>query len=107
MYALASGELPAARSHILGTGGMVRHVQTCDAPVEIVGTEVGMLHRLRKLAPTKTFVALKDDAICDYMKSITLAKLYRCLRDLVYEVTVPDETARRARRAIDRMLACS
>ena len=39
------------------------------------------------------------------MKAITLAKLYRCLRDLVYEVTVSDETARRARRSIDRMLA--
>ena len=52
LYALASGELPAARSHVLGTGGMVRHVQTYDAPVEIVGTEVGLLHPLQKLAPT-------------------------------------------------------
>ena len=63
------------------------------------------MHRLQKLAPTKAFVPLKQDAVCEYMKAITLGKLYRCMRDLVYEVTVPDDTARRARCAIDRMLA--
>jgi quinolinate synthase len=49
-------------------------------------------------------VPVKEDAICEYMKTITLPKVYRSLRDMVYEVTVPPEIADRARRAIERML---
>jgi quinolinate synthase len=49
---------------------MAKHARECAAPVDLVGTEVGMLHRLHKEAPTKTFIPLKDDAICDYMKTI-------------------------------------
>ena len=105
LSAIAQADREEERTHILGTGGMVRHVETCNTSVHIIGTEVGLLHRLRKLAPTKQFVALKEDAVCEYMKAITLPKLYRCLRDLVYEVTVPDDIAHRARRAVDRMLA--
>jgi quinolinate synthase len=48
---------------------------------------------------------LREDAICEYMKAITLPKLYRALRDDVYEVRVEPEVAARARAAIDRMLA--
>jgi quinolinate synthase len=106
MYALAQGDLPADRTFVLGTGGMVRHVRQAPATrVHIVGTEVGMLHRLRREAPGHEFRALKDDAVCEYMKTITLPKLYRSLRDDVYEVTVPPDIAERARTAIDRMLA--
>ncbi|MEX1009294.1 MAG: quinolinate synthase NadA [Acidimicrobiia bacterium] len=105
MFAVAEGELPADRTFILSTGGMVKHARECSAPIDLVGTEVGMLHRLRKEAPDKTFIPLKDDAICEYMKTITLPKLYRTLRDDVYEVTVPEPTASRARLAIERMMA--
>jgi len=61
--ALASGDLPLERMKILGTGGMVRHVKTCTAPVDIIGTEVGLLHRLQKLVPAKQFVALNEAAV--------------------------------------------
>jgi quinolinate synthase len=64
-----------------------------------------MLHRLRQVAPDKTFIPLRADAICEYMKTITVPKLYRGLRDDVYPITVPEPTASKARRAIDRMLA--
>ena len=84
---------------------MVAHARTCEAPVDLVGTEVGMLHRLRQENPGKKFVPLKDDAVCEYMKTITLAKLYRSLRDDVYEVTVEEPVASRARVAIERMMA--
>jgi quinolinate synthase len=84
--------------------GMVRHARTCGAPLEVIGTEVGLPHRLHKEVPGCTFVPLREDAICEYMKSITLAKLYRALRD-VYEVRVEPSIAERARAAIDRMLA--
>jgi quinolinate synthase len=104
MYALAEGELPAERTFVYSTGGMVRHVKQSPAPIHLVATEVGMMHRLRKEAPHKQFIAVKADAICEYMKTITLPKLYRSLRDGVYEVRVPEEIAQRARRAIERML---
>ncbi|MHC4941280.1 MAG: quinolinate synthase NadA [Planctomycetota bacterium] len=106
LYALAEGDLPAERTHILSTGGMVKHARESTASLELVGTEVGMLHRLRKENPQKKFMPVREDAICEYMKQITLPKLYRALRDDVYEITVEESIADRARRAIDRMMAC-
>jgi quinolinate synthase len=105
LLAVANGELPADRTFIVGTGGMVTRARERRTPVALVGTELGMLHRLRIEAPDKTFIPIKDDAVCDYMKTITLPKLYQTLRDGVYEVTIPEPIASRARLAIERMLA--
>jgi quinolinate synthase len=105
MYAAAHGALPQDRTFVLSTGGMVRHARDCNSPVDLVGTEVGLLHRLHQERPDKQFVPLKDDAICEYMKTITLPKLYRALRDDVYEVTVAEPIASRARTAIEAMMA--
>jgi len=107
MYALAEGDLPADRTTVVGTSGMMRHLETSEAPVIFVGTETGMLHPLRKKRPDKTFIPVREDAVCEYMKTITVPKLYRALRDDVYHVTVPDDIAAKARRAIDRMVAVS
>ncbi|MCX7969735.1 MAG: quinolinate synthase NadA, partial [Armatimonadetes bacterium] len=98
------GELPADRTFIYSTSGMIKHVRNSSAPTHLVGTEIGILHRMRKEAPNKQFVPVKEDAICEYMKTITLPKVYRSLRDMVYEVTVPPDIAERARKAIERML---
>jgi quinolinate synthase len=105
LYALAEGDLPANRTHILSTGGMVRHARECKAKVDLVGTEVGLIYRLQKENPGKAFIPVREDAICEYMKTITLPKVYRALRDRVHEVTVPEPTATRARAAIERMVA--
>ena len=104
MLSVAEGELPKERTHILSTGGMVRHARSCPSRVDLVGTEVGLLHRLRKENPGKKFIPIREDAVCEYMKTITLAKVYRSLRDLVYEVRVPGPVASRARKAIHRMM---
>ena len=104
LWRLAEGDLPADRTFVLSTGGMVAHARDCPRP-RLVGTETGTLHRLRQVNPAKTFVPLREDAVCSYMKTITVPKLYRALRDDVYPVTVPATVARRARRAIDRMLS--
>jgi quinolinate synthase len=104
LFAVAEGELPEQDTFVLSTGGMVRHVRECEQPLDLVGTEVGLIHRLRKERPDKKYVPLRDDAICEYMKTITLAKVYRSLRDEVHTVTVPEPTATRARQAIERML---
>jgi quinolinate synthase len=104
MTALAEGDLPKDRTHVVSTGGMVKHVRTCTAKTDLIGTEVGMIHRLRKENPKKEYVPLRADAICEYMKTITVPKLYRSLRDMVYEVRVEEPILSRARRAIDRMM---
>lgn len=107
MFALAEGDLPADRTFIQGTAGMVKHLETSKAPVLFVGTETGMLHRLRKQRPDMTILPVRSDAVCEYMKTITLPKLYRSLRDDLYEVRVPEEIAEDARIAIERMVAVS
>jgi quinolinate synthase len=93
------------RTHILSTEGMINFAKASPKKRFLVATETGILHRLNKEAPGKTFEAVSERAICRYMKMITLEKLRDSLRDWKHVVTVPDETAARARGAIDRMLA--
>jgi quinolinate synthase len=93
------------RTYVLSTEGMVKHAATSPADTYVVATETGILHRLRKEIPGRQFVAADDGAVCGYMKQITLAKVRDTLRDLAPRVEVPEDTAARARIAIDRMLA--
>ncbi len=89
---------------ILSTEGMVRHAQQSTAREFVVATETGILHRLNKLNPGKTFHPVSERAVCKFMKMITLEKVLRSLREEVFEVTVPPAIAERARRAIQRMI---
>jgi quinolinate synthase len=104
MVKVMDGSLPKDRTLFLSTEGMLRHVQESPAKEFAVGTEVGILHRLRILNPDRTFHAVNPDAICAFMKTITLDNVISSLENLVPQVTVPTEIARKARRAIDRML---
>jgi quinolinate synthase len=97
------GQMPA-NTYVLSTEGMLRHAQSSQNDTFLVTTETGILHRLRKDVPGKRFIASDDEAVCRYMKQITLEKLRDALRDLEPRVTVDPETAGRARSAIDRML---
>ena len=105
MYLLSTGDLPADRTFVLGTGGMVRRARESDAEEFIVATETGMLHRLRKENPQANFIPANPEATCGYMKMITPRKLLDCLRTGRYEVTVPRDIAERARLPIERMIA--
>jgi len=89
----------------LSTGGMCRYARESAAPVILVGTETGILHRLRKENPEKAFVPVSDSIVCPDMKKTTLETLVASLREMKTRVTVPAEIAARARRAIDAMLA--
>ena len=89
----------------LSTGGMCRFARESEASVFIVGTEVGILHRLRKENPGKTFYPVSERIVCPNMKKITLENLAESLREMKTEVTVSTEVAVRAKRAIDAMLA--
>lgn len=106
MYHMAKGDL-AKTGHVLSTEGMMKHARTSDAKQFVVATETGILYRMKKENPDKEFIPVKDDAVCRYMKKITLEKVYNALADNVFEVKVPKETAEKARLAIDRMLAIS
>jgi quinolinate synthase len=105
MYLLSTGDLPADRTFVLGTGGMVRRMRESDADRFIIATETGMLHRLHKENPEADLVAANEAAVCGYMKMITPAKLLRCLQTGRDEVLVPPEVAERARVPIERMIA--
>ena len=103
--AVSAGAIDAADVHILSTEGMIRRPGESPADEFIVATELGILHRLRREHPGKTFFAANDRAQCAYMKVTTLPKVRRALATLTHEITVPDDVARRARRAIERMVA--
>jgi len=106
MYHMSKGDL-AKTGHILSTEGMMKHAKASDAKQFVVATETGILYRMQKENPDKEFVPIKQDAVCKYMKKITLEKVYNSLAHNVYEVKVPKDVADKARLAIDRMLAIS
>ncbi|MBN2341756.1 MAG: quinolinate synthase NadA [Deltaproteobacteria bacterium] len=88
----------------LSTGQMCAYAKNSDAQTIIVGTEVGLLHRLRKENPEKTFVPLLEQAICMNMKKITLEKILWSLEELEPRITVPDDIASQANAAVLAML---
>jgi quinolinate synthase len=90
---------------VLSTSKMSKFAAESDADEFVVGTEIGMLHRLQADNPEKTFVAATELAICPNMKLITLQKVYESLKDMKFEVEVEAEVAEKAKRAIERMMA--
>ncbi len=104
MVRVFDGTLPRDRTLFLSTEGMLRHVQSSPATEFAVGTEVGILHRLRKEHPEKTFYPVNPNAVCAFMKTITLDNVLTSLDTLTPQVHVPEDIAQKARRAIDRML---
>jgi quinolinate synthase len=103
--AVSAGDVDPEGVHILSTEGMMQRPATSSADEFIVATEVGILHRLRRRFPGKTFHAANERASCAYMKVTTLAKVAESLEHLRHHITVPDEVASRARLAIERMVS--
>ena len=97
----------AVADHILSTGQMLAFVRGSSGAEFIVATEEGLLHRLRRENPAKTFYRVSPFAVCPNMKRNTLEKVLFCLRDQAPVVAVAEPVASRARRAIDQMLAWS
>lgn len=106
LYHMATGEL-TKRGHILSTEGMMNHARTSDAKQFVIATETGIIHRMKKENPNKEFIPLKEDAVCKYMKKISLEKVYNSLVNDIYEVKVPANIAEKAKLSIDRMLTIS
>ena len=97
-------EVIALADEVLSTGGMCRFAQKTEAEVIIVGTEIGIIHRLRKENPGKRFIPVSEQAICPRMKLITLESVLWSLQEMTTRVKVPEEIRLRAKAAVDKML---
>ena len=104
MYDVADGSFDDKKVSILSTEGMLKHVNASKSKNFVVATETGILYKMRQQNPSKTFIAASDKAECQYMKMITLEKVYDTLINEKNIVTVPKEIANKARLAINRML---
>lgn len=105
IYLAGEGELPEDKTHILSTGRMLDHSKKSNAEEFIVATETGILHQMQKLNPEKQFIAANPEAVCPFMKMITLEKVLHSLKEDTHVISVPESTANKARRAIERMVA--
>jgi quinolinate synthase len=91
--------------HVASTSGMIRHVCTTPDTSFIIGTETGILHRIKKECPSKSCYPLSESAVCRNMKKTDLIKVRDTLKTLRPRITVPEDIAQRARHSIERMLA--
>ena len=104
MYDIAAGSFDDKKVSILSTDGMLKHVHESKSKNFVVATETGILYKMRQQNPDKIFIPASDKAECQYMKMITLEKVYDALVNEKYLITVPKEIADKARLAINRML---
>ncbi len=98
-------EVIALADEAASTSGIIRYAGREDVSELIVGTEIGIIHRLAKENPGKKFIPISDKTICPDMKLITLEKVLKSLETMTPQVKVPEEIRIRAKSAVDRMLA--
>ena len=107
LYDIASGSYKNRQVQVLSTEGMMKYAKNSSSSEFVVATETGILYRMKQQNPEKTFVPASEKAECQYMKMITLEKVYDSLVNEKYEIKVPKNIALKARLAIDRMLSIS
>ena len=105
LEAMSAGAITNDGVQILSTEGMIRRPGLSPATSFIVATETGILHRLRRAHPEKSFFAASDRAECQYMKLTTLPKILRSLETLEHRIVVAPGVAARARLALERMVS--
>lgn len=105
LWLTGTGDLPAERTHVLSTGGMLERARTTQARSVLVATETGMLHQLRRANPSIKWEAVNAKAECMYMKMTTPEILLNCLREGTTAVEVDPAIASRARRAVEAMIS--
>ncbi len=106
---MAHPECPPAileiADHICSTSGMYEYANKSDAQKFIVGTEMGILYRLRKENPEKEFILPTSKLICPNMKLTSLEDVLHSLQTMSPQVTVAEEMREKAKLTLDRMLA--
>ena len=105
VYSMGLGDIDPEGLHIASTERMIQLVAERPASEFIIATETGIMHRMEKLAPDKAFLPADPEAVCAYMKTITLPRVKESLELDRYHITVPKDVAERARAAVDRMVA--
>jgi quinolinate synthase len=90
---------------IRSTSGILEFVREAAAQEIIIGTEMGILHALHQENPGKAFFSPSPNLICPDMKRITLGDLITALKEKRHQVSIPEDTRRRALMAVERMLA--
>ena len=98
-------EVIALADEVASTGGIIRYARREDVREMIVGTEMGIIHRLKKENPGKKFIPVSEQAVCPNMKLITLEKVLWSLEEMAPVVTVPEKIRLKAKAAVDKMLA--
>lgn len=99
-----SPALTALADIVTSTEGMCKYVKNSAGNEFIIGTEIGIIHRMKKENPGKNFYPASDKAVCPNMKRTTLEKVLWSLTDMTHEITVPQDIADKARLSIERML---
>jgi len=94
----------AMADKVLSTSGICRYAKESNSEEFIIGTEIGILHRLKKENPQRKFYPASNLVDCHSMKLNNLEKILWSLEDMLYPVEVPPDIAQRAKRSIDRML---
>lgn len=94
----------AVADRVASTSGIIEYVKKSDKKRFIIGTEIGIIHRLSKENPDKVFYPAANQAICPDMKLIDLEKLYWSLDEEKYEVKLPGDIISKAENAINNML---
>jgi len=91
-------------NYVTSTSGMLRFAGSSPEREFIVGTEIGLLHRLRAENPDKIFYSLRKDMVCPNMKRTTLRSIIRAFQENSYVIKVPEHIGIPAKKALDRML---
>ena len=89
----------------LSTGGMIRYAKSYQGNTLIVGTETGILHRLRKENPAVEYIPVTARSVCPNMKRITLEKILWSMEEMQPRIEIPDSIRQGALAAVERMLA--
>ncbi|MCM8818790.1 MAG: quinolinate synthase NadA [Candidatus Omnitrophica bacterium] len=89
---------------IYSTSGMIKRAKESNSKIFIIGTEEGLLHRLKKENPDKEFYSLGTGKICPNMKKITIEKLYQSLKEEKYEINLSYDIIEKAKKSLERML---
>ncbi len=98
-------DVTALADEVMSTGGMIQYAHRNDVQEMIVGTEIGIIHRLKKENPGKKFIPVSEQAVCPNMKLITLEKVLWSLEEMRPVVKVSEAIRLKARAAVDKMLA--
>ena len=91
----------------LSTGGMLKFAAETDAKQIIVGTELGIIHRLKKENPDKMFIPVSEQAICPNMKLIELHDVLNALENMEHEIILEPQIIEKAKSSIEKMIAIS